>query len=158
MTKLNTKKNNLYYQIKINDIKHNGKILWSTLNDIMGRKPNYSPSFIEGDGLFITKPFDIVNNFNDYFTTELFINEKNRILFNGSFSNIRYVQCGVPQGSCFGTLLFSIFTNYLPLVLHKARMSMYAADSALYMSAPKASELTVIIRYSTDYASRQIMQ
>ena len=30
--------------------------------------PNSSPSFIEVDGSFITKPFDIANHFNDYFT------------------------------------------------------------------------------------------
>jgi hypothetical protein len=26
-------------------------------------------------------------------------NKIQRVVFNGSFSNIRYVQCGIPQGS-----------------------------------------------------------
>ena len=37
----------------------------------MGRKPSYSPSFIEVDGSFIIKPFDFVNHFNDYFTSNV---------------------------------------------------------------------------------------
>ena len=57
----------LYYEAMLNDINNNGKKRWSTLNEIMGRKTNWSPSFIESDGLFITKPFDIANYFNDYF-------------------------------------------------------------------------------------------
>jgi hypothetical protein len=36
------------------------------------------------------------------------------------------------------------FINDLPLALHKARMVMYEDDTTLYMSAPKASELTEI--------------
>ena len=38
---------------------------WSTLNEIMGRKTNSTPSFIQSDGLFITKPFDVANSLND---------------------------------------------------------------------------------------------
>jgi hypothetical protein len=69
-------------------------------------------------------------------------NRTQKLVFNGSFSNIRHTHCGVPQGSYFGPLLFSIFTNDLQQVLHKARMAMYVDDSILYMSALKASELT----------------
>ena len=39
----------------------------STLNEMMGRKTNLTPSFIESDGLFITKPFDDANYFNYHF-------------------------------------------------------------------------------------------
>jgi hypothetical protein len=35
------------------------KKLWSTLNEILGKKANSAPSFIESDGSFITKPIDI---------------------------------------------------------------------------------------------------
>jgi hypothetical protein len=44
-----------------------GKKHWSTLNEIMGRKTNSTPSFIESDVLFITKPFDVANYFYDHF-------------------------------------------------------------------------------------------
>jgi hypothetical protein len=33
----------------------------------MGRKTNSTPSFIESDGLFITKPFNIATYVYDYF-------------------------------------------------------------------------------------------
>ena len=67
VTKLNKKKKKLYYEAKIKYIKNDGKKLWSTLSEIMGRKTNSTPSFIESDGFFITKPFDIAIYFNYYF-------------------------------------------------------------------------------------------
>jgi hypothetical protein len=62
--------------------------------------------------------------------------------FNGSFSNVKHVKCGVPQGSSLEPLLFSIFTNDLPLALNKACVSMYADDSTIYSSATTANEVT----------------
>lgn len=72
VTKLNRKKKKLYYELRINDIKHDGKKLWSTLNDIMGRKSSSTPSFIEVEGSFITKPAEIANYFNNYFTSKVY--------------------------------------------------------------------------------------
>ena len=37
----------------------------------MGRKTNSTPSFIESDALFITKPFDVANYFTDYLIGEV---------------------------------------------------------------------------------------
>lgn len=48
--------------------------------------------------------------------------------FNGSYSDVKSVRCGVPQGSCLGPLLYTIFTNDLPLDLNKSNISMYADD------------------------------
>jgi hypothetical protein len=64
------------------------------------------------------------------------------VFFNGSLSNIIQVESGIPQGSCLGPLLLKIFTNDMPLALNKARVSMYADDSTLYMSAITVTEMT----------------
>jgi hypothetical protein len=42
------------------------KKLWSTLNEMLGKKANSAPSFIESDGSFITKPTDIGINFFEW--------------------------------------------------------------------------------------------
>lgn len=38
-------------------------------------------------------------------------NRQQRVSFNGALSNIKTLQCGVPQGSCLGPLFYSIFVN-----------------------------------------------
>ena len=68
-------------------------------------------------------------------------NRKQMVYFNGSFSDIIPVKHGVPQGSCLGPLLYSIFTNDLPLVLTKANISMYADDSTIYLAAATVDDL-----------------
>ena len=69
-------------------------------------------------------------------------NRTQMVFFNGSFSNVKQVKCGVTQGSSLGPLLFSIFINDLPLALNKACESMYADDSTIFASAITANEVT----------------
>ena len=44
-------------------------------------------------------------------------NRTQRVFFNGSLSDIIQLESRIPQGSCLGPLLFSIFTNGMPLTL-----------------------------------------
>ena len=67
---------------------------------------------------------------NSYLT-----NIKYCVYFDGVFSEMRVMSCGVPQGSWLGPLLFSIFTNDLPLILNNASIAMYADDSTIYSTA-----------------------
>ena len=74
-------------------------------------------------------------------------NRTQKVFFNGSFSNVKNVKCGVPQGSSLGPLLFSIFTNDLPLALNQACVSMYADDSSIYASASSAKVLSSVLEW-----------
>lgn len=52
--------------------------------------------------------------------------------FNGSFFHEpRMVKCGVPQGSCLGPLIFSVFIMDVPLVLDKANLTTFADDTTV---------------------------
>ena len=70
-----------------------------------------------------------------------------KVYYNGSWSNSRGLDCGVPQGSCLGPLLYSIFTNDLPFVLVNALIQMYADDSTLYFMATSCAELNKVLSY-----------
>ena len=56
------------------------------------------------------------------------------VTFNGTRSELRHINCGVPQGSVLGPLLFLIYINDLGLVLNskKTKLIMFADDSNLF--------------------------
>lgn len=57
----------------------------------------------------------------------------NRVFFNQSYSGSVSVECGLPQRSCLGPLLYSIFTIDLPLVLKKhPKLTTYTDDTTVY--------------------------
>lgn len=72
------------------------------------------------------------------------------VYFNGHFSAVKHLECGIPQGSCLGPLLFSIFTNDLPLALNEASMTMYADDSTVYAASNSHSELNILLQHELD--------
>ena len=55
--------------------------------------------------------------------------------FQGSASNWGTVHAGVPQGSILGPLLFSIYVNNLPSVVHGSQLNMYCDDMELHCSS-----------------------
>ena len=72
ITKLNRQKKKYYYHSKFEECHGDSKKLWKVLNDAMGRnKMAKTPSFIEMNGGFITKPSDIANYFNNYFLSKV---------------------------------------------------------------------------------------
>ena len=68
-----------------------------------------------------------------------------QVFLNGTLSNSINIDCGVPQGSCLGPLLFSIFTNDLPLVIQESTLVLYADDSTLYYSASTCCKLKSVL-------------
>ena len=54
--------------------------------------------------------------------------------YNDITSSPLSVLHGVPHGSILGPLLFSIFVNDLPLIIHNASVIMYADDVTLIVS------------------------
>ena len=57
---------------------------------------------------------------------------KQCVQFNGTVSDMVDVRCGLPQGSCLGPLLYSVFVNDLPYVLKNASMEVYADDTTVW--------------------------
>ena len=88
------------------------------------------------------KCYNFTHNAIEWFKSYL-SNRKQYVFYNGSFSQVGQLHCGVPQGSCLGPVLFSIFTNDLPLVLDQTTAVMYADDTTLYMPSKSIDYLTV---------------
>ena len=64
----------------------------------------------------------------DWFRSYL-TNRTRRCLVNGPLHRICSLNCGVPQGSIYGPLLFLIYTNDLPNCLTSCLRRMYADDT-----------------------------
>ena len=63
---------------------------------------------------------------------ESFLKDRNqRVLMNGVNSSWTQVKSGIPQGSVLGPLLFSIFVNDLPTILHSDCL-LFADDCKLF--------------------------
>ena len=54
-------------------------------------------------------------------------------LLNGSLSELRKVEYGVPQGSILGHLLFLIYINDIDTQLEYSVVKLYADDTELYL-------------------------
>ena len=58
VTMLNKNKKNMYYHKKISSIS-DSKTIWNILNQLMGKSGRSTPSFLEAEGNFLTKPVSL---------------------------------------------------------------------------------------------------
>ena len=68
-------------------------------------------------------------------------NRKQFCTINGSSSDTKGINCGVPQGSCLGPLLLLIYINDLPFALQESHVSMHANDTTISLSSKSIADL-----------------
>ena len=72
-------------------------------------------------------------------------NRKQYFFVNGSNSNLLPINCGVPQGSVLGPLLFLIYINDLPNASKKLTIYLFADDTNIYYESKDLSDLIRIV-------------
>ena len=121
-------------------------------------------------GIFIDleKAFDTVNhnilceklnyyglrgNVNKLFQSYL-SNRKQYVSINGFDSEIKDLNCGVPQGSSLGPLLFLIYINDFKLCLEKCDSGHFADDTFIMYSNKKLKSIETIINTELKLVSK----
>ena len=61
---------------------------------------------------------------------------------NGVSLGFDDINCGAPQGSCLGPLLFLIYINDLPFYLQRSQIIMYADNTTLLHSSKHIGDLS----------------
>ena len=69
------------------------------------------------------------------------LDRKLYVSYKSAKSIISDTNCGVPQGSVLGPLLFIIYTNDLPKKLTKTKCILFADDTTIYLSSKHLSTL-----------------
>ena len=77
---------------------------------------------------------------------------RQRVCFQGLVSNWGTFHAGVPQGSILGSLLFSIYMDDLPSVVHGSQLNMYCDDMELYCSSGDLLSAQYGLQSDTDSA------
>ena len=68
----------------------------------------------------------------EWFQSYLY-NRQQFVSANGLHSNLNYINCGVPQGSVLGPLLFLIYINDLSNACSKSHLRLFADDANTFL-------------------------
>ena len=60
---------------------------------------------------------------------------------NGESSILQFINCGVPQGSVLGPLLFLLYINDLPNISNILQFYLFADDTNIYYEADNLDKL-----------------
>ena len=77
-------------------------------------------------------------------------NRKQYVTYMGSNYNTRQVECGIPQGSVLGPLLFIIYSNDLPNCLNITKRIFVTDDTTVYMAYDNMNHLYTIVNHELD--------
>jgi len=94
----------------------------------------------------------------EWFTDYLFNRSQIVAFDNDSRSDPFTVNCGVPQGSILGPLLFLIFFNDFPDVLEKCQVVQFADDTVVYVSANNAKDIESLLNNYLRHISHYFQQ
>ena len=72
-------------------------------------------------------------------------NRKQYVSLNGFDSEIKNIDCGVPQGSSLGPLLFLIYINDFRLCLNETKSAHFADDTFILYNSKKLKTIETIV-------------
>ncbi|KAI8505783.1 hypothetical protein Bbelb_161360 [Branchiostoma belcheri] len=71
-----------------------------------------------------------------------YLSDRNwQVYANGAYSQTRVLQCGVPQGSCLGPQLYSIYVNDMAGTVENGELDQYADDSTVHTAGHTVQDI-----------------
>ena len=67
------------------------------------------------------------------------------VKINSDMSEIKPVSLGIPQGSFLGPILFLLFINDLPHIIHNCHICMFADEITLYFSGKNFNHIQSVL-------------